>query len=528
MTALPAGACSSARVLPRSLILGFAFLALAVGLCSATIATLDQPTVAVIWGGLALAAYLAGLLCLIAERQRAGMGIASWKLGPWTLLWYGIAYGITTVTWSQPQTNTATQIALSSVLRALWIMAVGMTVWALGYWIGPGRPIKALAARPVRRLSDRYDFEVRGPAAPWILYGVGIAARLAAVASTGRFGYVGDISTITTSAGAYDGILGTLSLCAPLALAAAALQVFRERSRRARFTLAILFSIELIFGAAAGGKESFVIAVLAVVIPFSAERRRLPKAAMALLIIVFLVVVIPFNQAYRATARQGSATLTPREAVAVAPSILKQTVIANGALGAVLQSLDYLGVRVREIDGVAIIAQRVPGQIAFGDPVGLIVGPVAGMIPRALWPNKPIDATGVQFSHEFYGLPSITISASADTLVGGLYWDGGWLPVIVGMFVLGCAMRMLDDVLDARSNPHAAFFVLLFFPSLVGGALDWLAVVSAVPATLAVWLLAVVLTFRSRRRGGEQVPPKRFGFLGAEATVQRERLPQGQ
>ena len=101
------------------------------------------------------------------------------------------------------------------------------------------------------------------------------------------------------------GILGALTLCAPLGLAAAALQVFRERLPGARTTLVVLFLVELAFGAAAGGKESFVIAVLAVVIPFSAARLRLPKSVLIAVVLIFLVVVIPFNQAYRSIARWG-------------------------------------------------------------------------------------------------------------------------------------------------------------------------------------------------------------------------------
>jgi threonine/homoserine/homoserine lactone efflux protein len=77
---------------------------------------------------------------------------------------------------------------------------------------------------------------------------------------------------------------------------------------------------------------------------------------------------------------------------------------------------------------------------------------------------------------------------------------GGWIPVIVGMFLLGCGVRLLDDVLDVRANPHAIFLVLLIFPSLVKGEDDWESLLASVPATLFIWLLATALTFRARRR----------------------------
>ena len=318
-----------AIVTPLLAIGGFTFAATRSG-PRQTLATADRPTVAVVWGGVALAAYAASLLCLIGG-QRAGLGLARWKVRAVdTALVRRRLRHHHRLTWGQPQTTgIAAEIAVSSVLRALWLVAVGMTAWALGYWIGPGQATRGLAARVMGTLRRRFAAEVRSPAAPWILYAIGIAARLASTATTGRFGNVGDASSAVSTASGYGGILGALTLCAPLGVAAAALLVFRERLPGARITLAVLFVIELAFGAAAGGKESFVIAVLAVAIPFSAAHRRLPKAMLIASILIFLVVVVPFNQAYRGAVRQGSVTLTPRQAVSAAPGILRQAVTGH-------------------------------------------------------------------------------------------------------------------------------------------------------------------------------------------------------
>ena len=107
-------------------------------------------------------------------------------------------------------------------------------------------------------------------AVPWILYAIGTAARLASIAMTGRFGYVGDASSVVSTASSYQQILSMLSLCAPLAVCAAALQVYRERVLRAyeeAWQFYLVWS-PAFGGAAGGGKQSFVIAALAVAIPF--------------------------------------------------------------------------------------------------------------------------------------------------------------------------------------------------------------------------------------------------------------------
>jgi hypothetical protein len=459
----------------------------------------DRPTRAVVWGGLALTAFSVGLLVLLDRSQGRGRGLGRWQFGPWILLWSGMAFGLASVTWSGPQGGTQAQIAISSVLRALWLVAIGMTAWAIGYFIGPGQPARGFATRAVGALSMRFSADVRSHAAPWMLYVLGLGARLAVTATTGRFGYVGAAASAVSSASGYGQILSVLSLCCPLAVAAAALQVYRERIPGARLTLVVLFLAELAFGAAAGGKESFVIIVLAVVIPRSAARRRLPKAALVAVAIVFLVIVIPFNEAYRSAARSGSATLSPGQAVAAAPGILRQTVTGHSIVSTLPNSSDYLLQRTREIDNPAIILQRTPSQIGFLSPADLIAAPIAGIVPRAIWPGKSILDPGYQFSQEYYGLPSTLYTSSAITPLGDLYRNGGWIPVVAGMLLLGCGVRLLDCALDVRTNPHAIFLVMLFFPTLVGGEQDWVTFMASIPETLLIWVVAVALTFRARR-----------------------------
>jgi hypothetical protein len=484
---------------PRLVIVGLILVAGALILFDCMLATSDRPTLGVIWGGLAFACYAAGLMCVLGERYGAGLGLAGWKIGPWTLLWYSVAFGVTTVTWSRPQNGVPTEIILSSVLRALWLVAGGVTAWAAGYLAGPGRLIRRAATRALSALCRRLADEVRSRSAPWLLYAIGVAARLAGTATTGRFGYVGDVSGAFSAASSFGGVLGALSLCAPLAVSAAAFQVFREGRRNAWITLVVLFLVELAFGAAAGGKQNFVIAVLAVVIPFCASGRRMPKTALIVTGLIFLVVVIPFNQAYRDVARQGTVTLTPRQAIAAAPSIFEQTVTNDDSLMALPNSISYFAQRIRDIDNVAIIVQRTPGQISFQSPIQLVEDPIAGIVPRAIWPSKPIADGGYEFSQEFFDLPSTTYTSSSDTLVGGLYWYGGWIPVIAGMFLVGCGVRLLDDVVDVQLSPQGSFLVLLLFPSLVRGEYDWQSIITSLPATMFVWLVALFVIFRRRR-----------------------------
>jgi hypothetical protein len=480
--------------MPGPPIAGLFLMVAAVALMSETVATLDRPTVAVVWASIALAMYLAGVLCLAGARYD-GLGIAQWKLGPWMVAWYGIAFGLVTVTWSQPQNGVLSEIELPDVFRALWLVAVAMTAWAIGYHIGPGRLLSARAACGMASLSRRLRPEIRSDAAPWILYGIGTCARLVTVATTGQLGYVGNG---TFSAASYTEFLAALSLCAPLAVAAASLQVFREGKRSARKTLVILFAAEAVVGAASGGKESFVFAVLAAAIPYSAARRRLPRKTLAALVLFFLAVVIPFNQAYRAAVWGAEGRLTAGEGVADAPGVLHDALAGKDPFALLGASLTFLGQRISEIGNPAIILQRAPTQVPFASPVALVAGPAAGLVPRVLWPGKPVQK-GSQFGQEFFGTSATT--ATPDTMPGSLYWHGGWTPLIAGMLLLGCAVRLLDGTLDVRTSPHAIFLLLLFFPHIAGAEEDWNSLMASVPATAFAWLAACFLTFGRRQRG---------------------------
>ena len=505
MTDVTAHARPGPAVAPRWMIAAAVLLAVAIGSCWQALATTGQPTQAVVWGSAGFAAYAASLLCLVGGSQGKSLGLGRWRLGSWTLLWYGTAFGLATLTWVQPQTGTSALISLPSVLRALWLVAVGMTLWAAGYFAGPGRPGRRFGNKVMAALRHRLAPEVRSPLAPWILYAIATAARIASTVTTGRFGYVGDVQSAVTTASGYQQLLSAVSLCAPLAVAAAALQVYRERVPGARVTLTVLFLAEIALGAAAGGKQNFIITILAVAIPFSAARRRVHRGLLAvtgltLTVLAFLLIVVPFNQAYRSAARNASGTLSASQALDTAPSILVQTIGAGNATGVLSSSASSLLTRIREIDNPAIIMQRTPGQIGFSSPVQLVEAPIVTLVPRAVWPGKPILDTGYEFSQTYYDLPATIYSSSAVTPVGDLYRHGGWIPVIVGMFLLGCGVRFFDDVMDVRGNPHSVFLFLLLFPSLVNQEDDWVGMLAGIPGTLLVWLFATFITFQKTGR----------------------------
>ena len=190
------------RAVPSSLI---ASLALAAVCGFMLIVSLSSPVAdgQILWGALALAAYCTALLFLMTVLTGyPGLGLSAWRLGPWCLVWGALAFGMATITWIGPQTGTPAQILPESVLRALWMIAASMTMLTIGYCVSPfGRTVNVLRRAAEAITRPRTD-EIRSPAVPWVLCGVGVAAQVGYALTTGHFGYVGDAAA--AFAGARD------------------------------------------------------------------------------------------------------------------------------------------------------------------------------------------------------------------------------------------------------------------------------------------------------------------------------------
>jgi hypothetical protein len=474
--------------------------ALAVGSVILTAAALSAPlpTAAAAWGGVALAAWCGALLatCSVMSR-RDGCGLMQWKLGSWFLLWCGVTSGITSLA---PLSGLAAQIQPSSIARAEWLTAVAATAWAATYCAGRRRLATAAAERFMHRIAARRSDVVGGPLTPWLLYGIGTAARLTTAVLTGHLGDAGNPATAVSSAAWYQQGLADAALACPLAVAIAGLRAFRERAPGARFTLTVLFLTECTVSAISGSKGDIVTAAVAVAISHASAGRRVPTGLALAALAVFLVIVIPFTAAYRTEIHGGSAdpgepavSLTPGAAAADAPAIAGSALDAASA-GTVTQSLDYLGQRLQEIDAPAIVLQKTPSQVPYESLAQLPEALAADLVPRALWPGKPVIDPGYQFTENYYGADLLTYSAI--TPQADLWRYGGWVPVVAGMAFLGWLMRVADDVLDVFRRPHAVLLVLLLWPVLAAPEGSFTTTLAVLPGLVLTWLAVTAVAFR--------------------------------
>ena len=118
--------------------------------------------------------------------------------------------------------------------------------------------------------------------------------------------------------------------------------------------------------------------------------------------------------------------------------------------------------RFHGVSSLAILAKRVPHEkpFQFGIPYGDVL---IAWIPRAVWKEKPMTDTGLVFAAEIVP-PGVFPPGSsvATTIPGEFYWNFGLPGVLIGMWVFGIAMRILQEKLVKPINNSSAVLMVTF------------------------------------------------------------------
>jgi hypothetical protein len=412
--------------------------------------------------------YLA-LMAFIGDRY--GRSLRQFQLGPWYLLSSAVTMGLASIAWRNPQSGFLATIDRSSVAHALAIVGLAAPLWAIGYLVGPGVVALRLGHRLAAVTTSERDGRGGGrcrPNAVWVLAGVSVVARIAQIA-LGQFGYLADPSKAVSGSSSYAQILvetGSLGLAA---LAIASVELARFGGARRRMVFLVLLGTEIGFGLLSGMTGEFAYTLLAVCLSFTVARGRLPLRWLLGAAAVFLLVVVPFNAAYRDIVRKHGTNLSASAAVSAAPQVIVQTV--DGGSGgddsgkssseSVLSStvID----RVRAVDSLAAVVQKTPNVVPYRSTFELFTDPVLGMVPRALWPGKPVRTAGYTFNQEYYDTPANLYSSAAISPQADLFRHGGLLVLLLGSALMGALYRFVDETLyPARDLRLTALYVSLF------------------------------------------------------------------
>ena len=164
--------------------------------------------------------------------------------------------------------------------------------------------------------------------------------------------------------------------------------------------------------------------------------RRIPWGVLLALLLILVFVVFPLYNTFRwSDPHAGNA-----ERLQVTYSKLQTW----GTDTYLRFSLDAFKFRVALINSVAVIVRDTGRWVPFAKGGTIFLPTMTYLIPRYLWPDKPLAEPGREFGRRFrvtnYWSRDTSIAA---TIPGELYWNFHVPGIVIGMALFGFAMRWL-------------------------------------------------------------------------------------
>lgn len=452
----------------------------------------SQVDTKVFWSSISLACCLAALFFLQFSKYRF-FGLYECKLSSWFLAYAVLAFGIATLTILQPQTGSSLAVDKSSVPRALFLVGLSFVAWTAGNMLGAAKIVRNPFALGIAMITRGLSVNVRGRGALIAVFLAGLMGDFLRIDVGGQFGYLGNNILVTVgSASWYTQPFIILSGLKAAALFGLSYRVFVMRLDQMWYLLVPITSLALALGLLTGMKESFVGTAIAVGIPFllgNSRRRVLPIVAAVL---AFTLVVTPIVTGLRVAVRGGSGALDVKTALSVGIKKItsgSETFSAGSEPSGGVSTLT----RVRLVDNLALIYTKTPSQLPYRSVDELLAAPVTGLVPRALWPSKPVNISGLDFYRQYYG--GTALSSSAITLEGSLFLYGGTLALLFGMLIVGALMRGLDEAMRVWESPQGAFLFVVVGIIVVKQELDVAGFLASIAPLAISWALGSILIF---------------------------------
>lgn len=211
------------------------------------------------------------------------------------------------------------------------------------------------------------------------------------------------------------------------------------RARGAFYLLPLIIAIviiQIVLGFVVNIKSLAMIAGILVIVTMVLIDGRLPKAWLAAAA-VFAVVVFPIFQASRYEIH-GNRQIARTTIIQNLRHIVELAIAAEGRANSGRERTQTLLERTSVRGSLQMIVQNTGDSVAFQH--GYTMLPLlAVFIPRIVWSDKYTVSTGLLVNREFHvsDSPDVYLSPS---IPGELYWNFGWVGVLLGMTVIGGAV----------------------------------------------------------------------------------------
>ncbi len=372
------------------------------------------------------------------------------------LVYFAVAYGLASLGPALPAVERVLPDALLAV--DLFAIPLALASWMLGYVV--------LSRRlELRSISSILIPASRGISAPSVVLGAyasTVVARLA-LFGQGGFGY-GRTSGNSESVSLVAQYLGELGSFGTIALVAAILGAHHTGRRQYQLVAWIALPTELLFGAVSGRKSFFLYAVIAVGVGLVWTRKvGWKQITLALGVAVFVIFPVVDEYRLKLAEERGaegvSAEATFQNLAAAIDDALAGWVSDPGS--SVGYSFERGMERVSDSERTALSIYTHTNGRDFESVSKIGVSAAARVVPRVLWPDKPVVRYGLEVSRDYYQLQESLETATSLAGVGDAYRYGGLIAVFVLMTLFGMWVAVLDSVIDLRTHPY---LIVVFVP----------------------------------------------------------------
>lgn len=457
--------------------LALAWLMAFLSVTSAAFSIGSSPEPHVLWAAsFSLGFYLLFLLVIASPAEEIWCGLTRLRTAAWVLLYGSFTFGFATVLMINNWDLSRRVVDLDYVRPALFMIGIAYTAMVIGYRMHYTKSNR----------TDSISFEMVTPASVFGVWTVGILALTAFTLGSGGYGYLGSPVVTEDSVGPLTQPLLALSTFRHVALGWAVYMALTSSSVSYRYLIAIIASANTLIAVFAGMREEFIMLGIAALLPYLLVRRRLPILRLLLAAIVFLLVLTPFVSQVRSIVRDGDTSLSVQEAVAgITDSIRSGTAIDDRA------SVEESASRFALSENVAVILEATPARIPYRDIDELVSAPFVGLVPRAVWPDKPVSVSGQDFYREYW--LGRGLSSSAVTVPGSLLMYGGVGVLAAGMFLFGLGLRVFDEFHIRRGGLISVLSVMIVFDTVVKQEASVVSILRAIPIFVFLYFLASFL-----------------------------------
>lgn len=402
----------------------------------------NSPFALVAWACVLVVCALLPIRFLPREARR-GSELGVIYAGLWAFI-----FGLVSIQWTHQQTVVGEALTRGQITECIALMSVAILCFWVGYLWVRRRPTS-----PTELRAAYFDWTAMVGG-----YVVGLAAALYLIHS-GLYGYsVNLVLPQTLASNTTFNALQLITLGMPLATYGAFIAALRSRSPGATIlSLVFLFGLMLI-GLAEGSKWYTFEPPAFFALIYAIERGRFPRRWIAGVILFLLLVVVPGNLLFRT---QSAPSLSPSQTIG-----LSQVAAVAGTHLSLTQRVSTVAQWVRErfasIDTIALIVTQTPRPNPYEYGSWWVLAPAYNVIPRALWPGKPVLDAEYLFDRNYRHLPPGIITNTGLTEVGDLYMNFGFPGVLIGMIVLGLTFAYMARNWAAARDPVRLLVFLIF------------------------------------------------------------------